>query len=413
MADNIWRPRQEKKAQVQTLQVTAYDAATTYSLTCGGCTVSTIAAGSVNATATALAAAWNASTHGALSEVTASASTDTVTFTADTAGTPFTFTKAVAGGTGTLGSITTTTANRSPEDAGDVLNWSAGTLPANTENVYIGASSVSLRWNLDALAAVTATSLTIASDFTGTIGLPVTNTSGVSYNEYRQTYLQLSATTCTIGLGAGTGSGRIKLDFLAVQTATTILNSGTGLDSGLPAIILKGTHASNVLNVLAGSVGSAVFGGDLSTWATIRVAQANTGATRGVLTLGAGCTLTTVSNQGGTISVRSAMTTYNQKVRGTLTVTGSGAITTINGFGGSITHLGTGTITTLNIGTGCTVDLSRQDAAITISNCNMFGGAGLIDDGFRGTYSAGIILTKCQLSDVTLRLGANRTLTPA
>ena len=83
MATNRFLGRAKARANVITVQVTAYDAATTYSLTVNGKSVTTIAAGSVNATATALAAAWNAATEAEFAEQTASANTDTVTLTAE------------------------------------------------------------------------------------------------------------------------------------------------------------------------------------------------------------------------------------------------------------------------------------------------------------------------------------------
>lgn len=73
MATRTWLGTAAAVAQVSTVQVTAYDAATTYKLTVNGNVISTIAAGSVNATATALAAAWNLSTVPEFTGVTASA----------------------------------------------------------------------------------------------------------------------------------------------------------------------------------------------------------------------------------------------------------------------------------------------------------------------------------------------------
>lgn len=154
MAIKIWRPTAAPRAQISTVQVTSYDAATTYSLIIAGFSVTAIAAGSANATATALAAAWNASVNPILSGITASANTDTVTLTADVAGVPFTVTSDDSGGTGTIGAVATGTTATSRHNIGDANNWfdvaagTYGSLPAN-DDVVIYQGPYAARWGLD------------------------------------------------------------------------------------------------------------------------------------------------------------------------------------------------------------------------------------------------------------------------
>src|SRR5258708_1374747 len=108
--------------QVYTIQVTAYDVGTTYKVTINGKVVFTIAAGGVNATATALQVALAASTIPEFLEVTWTVATDTVTGTAVTAGKPFTAVGAASGGTGTV-SVTAVTANTGPNNWDNTANW--------------------------------------------------------------------------------------------------------------------------------------------------------------------------------------------------------------------------------------------------------------------------------------------------
>jgi hypothetical protein len=168
MGKNNWIGGASAVAQVTTVQVTAYDAASTYKLTVGAQVISTIAAGGVNATATALAAAWNASTHPYFAAVTAVASTDTVTLTADTAGVPFVVTSSKTGGTGTIGAASTSTASAGPNDYSTAANWSLGAVPVNSDEVYIRGNVVVILWGL-AQSGVTPALLSIEK--TVTLGL--------------------------------------------------------------------------------------------------------------------------------------------------------------------------------------------------------------------------------------------------
>src|SRR4051812_24381659 len=92
-------------AQSGTITVSGYDIATAYRITTGGSQViSTIGAASLNATATALADAINASTLPEISGpdgFSASATNNIITLTATTPGTPFSATSSVSGGAGT------------------------------------------------------------------------------------------------------------------------------------------------------------------------------------------------------------------------------------------------------------------------------------------------------------------------
>jgi len=109
-----WEWVNEPVTQVDTVQITSFDAATTYTLTIGAATVNAVGVTDEEATAAALAEAWNASISKAFTVVTASSAGDTVTLTADEAGHPFTTTSSVTGGAGTIGAVTNQTPNIRP-----------------------------------------------------------------------------------------------------------------------------------------------------------------------------------------------------------------------------------------------------------------------------------------------------------
>jgi hypothetical protein len=153
-------------AQVGTVQITGMDgtpANTTYILTVGGQTVSAVGDTDADTTAAALAAAWNASTHVYFTGITASATTDTITLTADTAGVPFVAVSSVSGGTGTIGAYSATTASAGPNDWSTAANWSGGAVPVNDDDVILNASGVNICWGLDQ-SAVELDSLTLEKD---------------------------------------------------------------------------------------------------------------------------------------------------------------------------------------------------------------------------------------------------------
>lgn len=380
--------------------------------TSAGPSVSVIAQGTAAATATALITAWNAVTAGQFAEVTAATGgSGIVQLTADTPGVPFTVASAVSGGAGTIGAATTSTTNQSPNDVNDAVNWSDG-IPTASDVLYIDNTNVSLLWNLDALSAVATTSINISQSFTGQLGLKEINTRGTPYQEYRARYFSIQTTTfnCGLNLNSGSGSGLIRYD-AGSATATTfnVFNTGSPIESGVEALVIKGTNAANVLTHTGGSVGVAVVGGDVSTIATINCGPNSAGAAQPALRLGVGCTLTTINLDNGTLYLNSACTTLNHK-NGTSRIQGSGAITTVNCQGGQIVHQGTGTIGTLNIGSNATFDLGDAGPAITVTNLiNMYANAGFFDRGFRGAYANGIKANQCRLAELRIDVGPNRT----
>ena len=301
----------------------------------------------------------------------------------------------------------------------DANNWSAGTLPADAEDIYFNErSNVPVYWNLDALSGINPNSVTITAAYTGQIGLKSINDFGTAYPEYRARYLQFDAeaggTPLTIGQGIGQCSGMIRMLLGSTGVWTiTVFNTASSTETARQAVSIYGPSTNTVLTHVGGSVGIAELGGETMTIATLTCGPAQQGASTPDLILATGCTLTTVSLDQAQLQLAAAVTTLNHK-SGTTYITGSGAITTLSVQAGLLQHQGTGTITTLRIGTGATMNFGAAGAAITVTNAvQMYSGAAYIDPTYRASLGAGIVLNQCRISDVTIDIGSNRTLTPS
>jgi len=316
-------------AQVDTLTVGGtIEVADEFYATINGKVFKYIGASTTAATvATGFAAAWNlldSSLYPEFAEITAAATSGgALTLTADTAGKPFICTVSTTeSGGGAADSQTfgtsATIANSGPKDWSTAANWSGAAVPVNSDDVYIDQGG-DILYGL-AQSAVTLTSLNILQSYTGKIGLPVTNkdnaNSNQQYPEYRDQYLAIGATSCTIGAGEGNGSGRLKLNFGSAQTTVRVLNSGSPAETGIASIILKGTHASNALHVTRGKVDVARFPGETATLLTLNVGYADNVQSDSTVYLGPGVTLTnaTITQIGGKLTTNSATS-------GTATVT--------------------------------------------------------------------------------------------
>ncbi len=205
--------------------------------------------------------------------------------------------------------------------------------------------------------------------------------------------LKIKATVAEFGTPAGDGGtytpGEASIDLSTAQSTITVYATAQQGTSGLAPLLLKGTHASNAITVLGGTTAIAEDApGAVATMLTTNVFG-------GSLTLGAGCTLTTINQlaspnlNGGYIWLKAAATTINQEV-GTILITGSGAITTINA-NGQVNHQGTGTVTTLNVQDKGVVNFDGTLAAITVTNCNVYGDGKIIDSNKRVVWTNGII----------------------
>lgn len=417
MADNRWRGDQKNTAQVNTITPASVTIGNTFSVTINGKSITYTATAATVANVTAgLVALLSVSTIPEFQEITWTDSTTKITATAVTAGKPFTQTSTSATGTGSGGhaNVTATaTANTSCNDVNDGANWSAGTVPANTEDVYIQDSGVSLLYNLGALSAVTLTSLNVDDTFTGEIGLPSVTDSG--YYEYRATELAIGATTINIGRNDSSGSGRIRLNVGSVACTLNILDTGSAASLGDYAVRWRGTDSGNVVNILKGELGVAVDASHTATIATLRIGYVSSQEQDCRVFTGPGTTLTTVNMGGGQVNIAggtAAATTINQTA-GELTIN-NGTVGTLAIDGGTCNYNSAGTITLATVGSDAELDLSHNLRDLTITTLKLYKGATFLDP-FRRTASRltnGAQLHRCSLDDVTLNLGEHVQLVP-
>ena len=381
-------------------------------VTINGKSVSVEAGGTTVADVTAaLAAALEASEIPEFVEITWEDTTTEVTYTGPTDGTPVTITVSTteAGGgaadSQTFAESTVTTAE-GPNHWDVGANWSGGSVPANSDDVYIEDSEVDILYGLDQ-NSVTLTSLNIGMNFTGTIGLPYRNEN--DYIEYRDRYLKVKATTVNVGYGVGQGSNLINLDQSTVQTTVNVNGSASSFSQNRPTIQWKGTHASNVVNLSKGSFGAAVEPGETATISTLTVGYTDNIAGDVDATIGSGVTLTTVNKSGGDLVLNCGATTVTQTA-GTLTVQ-AGAFTTVNVQGGSCYYNSTGTLTTANVTGNGILDFSKDMRSKTITNAiNIFGNQSQLNDPFKVTGSVVLDLEQRSTLD-GLVLGTNVRLT--
>ena len=266
-------------------------------------------------------AAWNAlssTLYPEFAELTASRSGNDLRLTADTAGKPFTVTittTETGGGAAdsqTIGSATVVTANSGPNDASIVTNWAGGALPADGDTIVFDQGASDLLYGLD-LNTITPAAIIIDAGFTGRIGLPPVNVDAGTtrtYYEYRAQYLRIgnAADAQVITITCRGGGGRVKIDTGDAQTTLLIQNTGTPVDTSVPTLLFKGTHASNSLTVSRGGVGVAFYQGETATLATVNVGYTNNAAGDSVVKLGAGVTLTNavIAQSGGSLDLNSA-----------------------------------------------------------------------------------------------------------
>ena len=411
MANVIWRGDAVKTAQVDSVTPANVNIGNTFTCTINGKSITvTATAGTVANVTGLLYTACAASTIPEFAEITWADMTTYLKATAKTAGKPFTLTASATGGTAT-NTRAAVTANSGPNDASLAANWDragSASLPQAADDVFIQQGSASLLYGLEALSAVTVASLLIDCDtFSGSIGLPIINSDSSSglYYEYRPQYFKLGITALNVRGSAG--SQRLKIDGSSVQTTLNILGTGRSPDSQ-SALLWKGTHASNVVNVQGGSVGIAELPGEVATIATLRV----TGDA--AVFCGSGCTLTTLNQNGSgsSLIVNSAATTLT-KSDGTTELRGSGAYTTIETTGGTLTYKSTGTITSLYAGDGATVDFTADIRSRTVTTGYLYAGCTVLDDFRTVTWTNPIQVLKCGLEDITLRLGQDISLVPA
>jgi hypothetical protein len=419
MATIRWRGDAPAVAQVQTITIGTNDVATSYKVTINGKSVAVPGdAGGANATATDLLNALKAATvPQEFTEITWTVSANVVTGTAAKPGRPFTLAVSTTGGTGTISSLVTN-AGSGPNDVSVAANWAGGALPATGDDIVFDTGNSDALYGL-AQSAVTPNSISILPGYTGKIGLPAVNVDNATapYFEYRPQYLQYGTTGVggTVSVTLNGGAGRIKLDQGSAPAVWNVLNSAQRLESGVPAILLKGSNAANALNLNKGDVGVAFFGGETATLVTVNVGYETNPAGDSTLWLGPGVGLANAAivQTGGNLTVNSATsgTASITQYDGNLTLQ-SGAQIGLSVLGGTCVYNSTGTLSgTPVVGGSGTLDFSQDLRAKTVTSpVNVYGAKAKLLDPNKVVAALVVDLNQLPLSG-NLDLGTNIKLT--
>lgn len=393
-----WSPNQAAIAQVETYTFTAPSAAgNQYKATINGKTVTYTANTTDGLTAAAAATglfnlvSQTSSVPPEFTEITwANPSDGVVTATASTPGTPFANVSGTSAGlvlstgNGLANGISTahTTANASPSDVNDSQNWMrvdlattppnrVRALPQNGDDVIISDSNIPLLYNLGLLAAIQFATFTRLQSFTASIGLPSVNPLG--YDEWRETHFKFIGPAGSVPtgglvmeLGAGSGNGpSLERYNVGSQKATlTVLNGAT--------VDFLGVHTNNSFTLLNATLNIGMGRGEKATLTSSTVDGGGTLNIGENVTWTAASTLTMLS---GSAELNAAPATLDLRNGAAATFPTDGLTwTTITAQGNcNLTWLAGGTITTLTMSQGCTLDKSRDTRGLTITNSTIDG----------------------------------------
>lgn len=382
-------------AQVDTVQITADDVTTTYILTVGTQTVSTIGQGTVNDTAVALAAAWNAdAAHPYFQVVNAETVTDTITLTGKTEGVPFIAVSSKTGGAGTIGAVTSSVLPTGPNWYGRAGNWSGGAVPTTADDAILADLSRNVCWGLDTGAGDLLATFKHFDTFTGRIGLDyaafATSANGETVDptvpEYRVTYLDIAATICEIGrpLGAGIGAGskRVKINNnKASETLDTTVYStpARASETDMPAVRLLTSSAGGTVRVHVRSApGGCGIGAEPADSGTVTTVDITDTTTASRVTCGVGITVSGWTQAGGTNLVDAALVNTVIMNGGVLTTEGEYTIDSYTITAGTCfchnVKPGGAAVATANLDGGLT-ETRRSSRARTWTNLNHNGGS--------------------------------------
>lgn len=251
-------------------------------------------------------------------------------------------------------------------DINTAANWLPAIVPVAGEDVYFQDSSQSITENLATLTGVVLGAVHFKKTYTGEI-----DDGAGGYFEFRCGSLDIGEHH---GPGNPSGSGKLLID-IEIGAATVIIHdTKKSTDTGKAAVRLLCVNAATTIEVKKGSVSIAdgiVAAGsslEVSTVGTLTVSYIANISSDATVTIGAGVTLTTLNKYGSIAYLKCAATTV-LNTGGTLTTSGSGAITTLHVFGGTVYSNSSGTVTTANI-SNATINTLQSAIARTFTTVN-------------------------------------------
>lgn len=379
-----------------------------FNVTIGNKTL-TVTASSSDKTQLALdiASAWSdldKASYPEFGEIDAQANGVTVVFQAVTKGKPFTIslTKTSTSGTWVKSS---SVVNSGPNDVGLAANYSGNALPVDGDTLVVDTDCPSLLYNLEALASVTLASL-VFQPSTTKCGLTDKDENG--YPQYRPTFFKIKATSVTIN----SGSPLMRFDFGTAATTIVVKGTGSTSEATRAALCIKGSHASNSLNVLKGSVGVAMLAGETANFPDLRLGYVSNVTGDAVVFCGSGCSLATVIMTGGQLTTASNITSMTQSAG--LWTHQAGTCAALDLIAGQAVYNSTGTLTTPKVGAGGILDFDHSPQGKTVSGTVQGYGAGQLLNR-SGTVNAGgsLVIHMNETQQFVYAGPASQTLTSA
>ena len=350
---------------------------------------------------------------GQFAGITASVSSSTVTFTADVAGVPFTISAAEGSTSGTINLTASATAATGQGTFTNQDNWSGNTAPVDDDAIYLNSGAQNIFNGLS--PAIQPASFTKTKAYSGNIGLPEVNVDDEDkpYGEYRTKALTFddNSVTCTYNLEGGTGFGSrlCRLAAGAGQAVFNIYGQATPLVSGVPCVLLSGSHSDNVVNNLNGNVGIAFYASEAMTLATLRTGNGVNSQARSICGPSATLSSCDVITAGGFVETRTAID--NVEMTGGVHEHHAGTIADLDVFqDGTFIPRGAFTITDFSSGSGGHFDKRHDLSVVTFTNKVLFyKGAKFSDPNGTCVFSAGYQFVGCREKDCDMDFGTNRS----
>lgn len=306
---------------------------------------------------------------------------------------------------------TTTLAGTGPYSYTNTANWSASTLPVTGDNIHLGLFGACPKYDVDGQDAVQPANVYVYSGtFSGlSVGLPKYNSES-GYAEYLPTHLECIPDAVYVGSGDGSNVPKLHINTLTAATNFYVLKTDSRGADGVAPISWIGATASSLLDC-NGAIDLAAHAGEVSVTTVINT-RGDADVHVGVL-----ATTVTITHGGGSMvyGATDAPTTVTVRDGAAMVMSGSGGtITTFTAEkGAEVDYRRVGTITSLIV--AGSFDMTNDDrTGKTFTNVDLFSGVEFLDSHKVGTYTNGIDLNHCSLTDkdVTVDVGAHVRITP-